>query len=534
MTEISASLPGLQLPVSSQSPPQTSAADLAVKLLQPLAGLMANGESASAEVLSLKETPQSFQLTLRLTLEGGRQTIIQTSSAQALSQGTSVTVTALSDTALALSTLTPLSAPATAPERSPQAPLASAAAKPMSHVDLEQFPVGSLVQGKVISREPAVLSEDSPSHYKLLITLLNSQLPNRQLVVETSLDLPLGSLVSARVQDGQSLRFLPMSHPLEQPALTQQLASQYSRQGSLSGVLSALQSLPLSSLPESLRSSVDRLLGALPGAEQLSSGKGLAQALENSGLFLEARLANGQTGGLNSDMKANLLRLISQLLPGLPSAAPLAAATSNAMSQALPPLARTILGKIDQLNARQQTMRFPLSDRAMPGMEEPADLDSLLKLAAAAIARLQTHQLSSLGQTETTAEGMLQTTWQMEIPLHSNPQLIPLQVRIQHEEPTTPNSKQEPMETQWQIALAFDLAPLGPLQVQAQLTRHQLSSQLWAEQPGTAALIDQELPQLRQRLNDAGLHVDSLVCHQGTPPQPAKAPLEQRWVDETA
>lgn len=520
MTEISASPPGNAIPVSAQSPspslPQTDAASLAVKLLQPLDGLMLSGETASAEVISLKENPQNFQLTLRLTLNNGQQSTVQTSSPLALVQGTKLTVTANSDTDLTL--LTQI----------------GSGTKPMTSLDLQQLPVGSLLQGTVVSSERLPTSEASQATYKLIINLLNTPQAGNQLELQTQLNLPLGSLFSARVQDGQSLSFQPPSSQLGQLALSQHLSNQQSRQGSLSGLLSSLQGLDLQTLPNDLRGSVERLLTALPNAEQLSSSKGMAQALENSGLFLESRLVTGQTSALHNDMKANLLRLISQLLPSLPSAAPFAAASSNNMSQALPPLARNILGKIDQSNSRQQAMSFPLSSRTVPGLDNESDLDSLLKLATAAIARLQTHQLSSLGQTQTTPDGLLLTTWQMEIPMHSNQQLVPLQVRIQHEQPSTPDNKREAMDSQWRISLAFDLDPLGPLQVQAQLLHNRLSSQLWAEQASTAKLIDQELPHLREQLNSAGLDVDELVCHQGTPPQPPKTPLEQRWVDETA
>ncbi|MOA61214.1 Flagellar hook-length control protein FliK [compost metagenome] len=84
------------------------------------------------------------------------------------------------------------------------------------------------------------------------------------------------------------------------------------------------------------------------------------------------------------------------------------------------------------------------------------------------------------------------------------------------------------------MELAFDLEPLGPLQVQAQLAMGSLSSQLWAERVGTADLIDRELPNLRERLLAAGLTVGELACRQGRPPQGNRTTLEQRWVDETA
>lgn len=511
MTEISGSRPIAPSPPASR--PLANAADLAVKLLQPLDGLMASGETAKAEVVGLKEGAQAFQLMLRVTLDNGRQATLQASSPQPVAQGTALAVTALSDTRLALAVL--------------------AGGKPLTSIDLEQLPVGTLLQGKVVSRE-ALPTQAGQTVYKVVVNLLNTALAGSKLSLETPIDLPLGSLLSARVQGDQSLAFLPLSGRLDQLALLQQLGNQQNRQGSLEGLLSALKGLGnQAAMPDGLRGSIDKLLGALPSGEQMSSGKGLMQALENSGLFLESKLLAGQPGALSTDMKANLLRLVSQLLPLLPGSAPLAAASANAMTQALPAFARNILGNIGQSSGRQQAMGFPLPSRMLQAMDGEDDLEALLKLAAAAISRLQTHQLSSLAQSQTGPDGALVTTWQIEVPMRNQHELVPLQVKIQHEEPA-PSGKQEPKETLWRIDLAFDLDPLGPLQVQAQLAHGSLSSQLWAERASTAGMIDRELGNLRERLVAAGLTVGDLACSQGTPPQGPKTSLEQRWVDETA
>jgi hypothetical protein len=66
MSEISSARPLAPTPPNSR--PNAVAADLAVKLLQPLQGLLASGETAKAEVVALKEMAQSFQVILKLTL----------------------------------------------------------------------------------------------------------------------------------------------------------------------------------------------------------------------------------------------------------------------------------------------------------------------------------------------------------------------------------------------------------------------------------------------------------------------------------
>lgn len=155
------------------------------------------------------------------------------------------------------------------------------------------------------------------------------------------------------------------------------------------------------------------------------------------------------------------------------------------------------------------------------------------------MSRLQSHQLSSLEQTGLTDDGRLQTTWQLEIPMRTLQDIVPLQVKFQREEPVEPEpnekrEEREPKQALWRVELAFDLEPLGPLHVQAQLIQGRLSSQLWAERAYTASLIESHLGSLRERLLASGLTVGDLDCHLGTPPQGTKTRLEQRWVDETA
>jgi hypothetical protein len=499
-----------------------AAAEQAIKLLQPLGSLLAVGETANAEVIALKEVAQSFQLLLKLTLANGQQSTVQASSNQPLAQGTALAVTALSQTGLSMALL------------APQAPLQS--------LDLEQLPLGTLLQARVVSSEQQPPNKAQAGLYKVVVNLLNSSLAGTKLSIETPLALPLGSLLSAQVQGAQALSFVPLSSRLDQLALGQQLQTQQERQGSLEGLVKALQSLTNSNTPEGptlsteLRASIDKLLGALPDMQQMRSAKGVAQALSDSGVFLEAKLLEGKSAALPLDLKANLLRLVAQLLPALPNAASsalLAGSNQGSLALALPLFVRNLLGNLGQAGVRQQAGSFPLPSRALQNLDDEGDLGSLLRMAAAAVSRLQTHQLSSVGQSQVGPDGNLLTTWQLEIPMRNQQEIVPLQAKIQREDSPKKTPK-EPGETLWRVELAFDLAPLGPLQVQAQLARGSVSSQLWAELPSTADLIGKELSHLREQLTNAGLSVGELACTQGTPPQGQRTTLEQRWVDETA
>lgn len=234
-----------------------------LKLLQPLEGLIAAGQSAKAEVLSLKQADQTFQLLLKLTLDSGRQTTVQATSNQPLPLGTSLAVTQPSAGNLAITVQ--------------QAIAASVAT--LTRLDTAQLPVGTLLQGKVLTTQLQPQAAGQPTVYRSLVSLLNTALSGSTLSIDSPHPLRIGSLLSALVQGSQSLSFVPLSGRQEQLAIAQQLAAQQSRQASLTGLINALQKLPPSDDTSSeLRATVDKLLAGLPDLQQLSNPKALAQA----------------------------------------------------------------------------------------------------------------------------------------------------------------------------------------------------------------------------------------------------------------
>lgn len=518
-----------------------------LKLMEPREGLLTSGQVASAEVVSLKQLGQDFQLLLKLTLDNGRQTTLPVSSSLPLTPGTSVNVAQGSADTLTISVQD----------------LQKAATNSLTSIDTRQLPAGTLLQGKVLTTQVAAqnvaqLAGQSPgqssggaqlTNYRSIVILLNTALAGTSLTVDSPQPLRVGSLLSAQVQNSQALNFVALPNRLDELALAQQLSTQQSRQGSLQGLITALQNMPPpagdgdgDNLSPSLRASIEQLLADLPDVPQMSTARGVAQALNASGLFMESRLLAGQNPTLVPDMKANLLRLVTQLLPGLPGNVSYdAAAAGNTLARAMPSVLRSAFGTLGLVAPPSDTINFPLPPRTLGHPESKDDLEMLLKLAAGAISRLQSHQLGGLEQTRTHADGTQVTTWQLEIPMRNAHDIVPLQVKVQREETPereehsdAPVQEAKEREKLWRLELAFDLEPLGPLQVQAQLIAGSIASQLWAEREGSAELISSELDNLRARLVACGLNVKELECNRGVPPQGPRAVLEQRWIDENA
>lgn len=512
-----------------------------LKLMEPREGLLTSGQVASAEVVSLKQLGQDFQLLLKLTMDNGRQTTLPVSSSLPLTPGTNVNVAQGSADTLTISVQD----------------LQKAATNSLTSIDTRQLPAGTLLQGKVLTTQVAAqnvaqLAGQSsasapPANYRSIVILLNTALAGTSLTVESPQPLRVGSLLSAQVQNSQALNFVALPNRLDELALAQQLSTQQSRQGSLQGLIAALQNMPPpaadgDNLSPSLRASIAQLLADLPDIPQMTTPRGVAQALNASGLFMESRLLAGQNPTLVPDMKANLLRLITQILPGLPDNASYnAAAAGNTLARAMPSVLRSAFGTLGLVAPPSDPINFPLPPRTLGHPDSKDDLEMLLKLAAGAISRLQSHQLSGLEQTRTHADGTQVTTWQLEIPMRNAHDIVPLQVKVQREETPerdehsdTPVQDAREKEKLWRVELAFDLEPLGPLQVQAQLIAGSIASQLWAEREGSAELISSELGNLRERLVACGLNVKELECNRGVPPQGPRTVLEQRWIDENA
>jgi hypothetical protein len=152
-------------------------------------------------------------------------------------------------------------------------------------------------------------------------------------------------------------------------------------------------------------------------------------------------------------MKADLLKLIAQLTPGLPANTNLnAIIAANTLAQALPSFVRNALGMLGQVSAKpcRAVSRCPTACCCLDG---EGDLEHLLRLAAAAVSRLQSHQLSSLEQTGVTDDGRLLSTWQLEIPMRNLQDIVPLQVKFQREEaPKRTATQRTPRRTRAQTA----------------------------------------------------------------------------------
>jgi len=236
--------------------------------------------------------------------------------------------------------------------------------------------VGQLLQATVLENSAG----------KLLLSV-----GHRQLSSETSLPFKPGQVLSLEVRSlGEQpvlkvLAALQASAASATAAAVRTLLPRYGPSTPLLASLARLDQAPPGSLPAPLAAAVRAVLRELPDRALLSTAQGVKNAVERSGTFLEHRLASaGNTPApvLDSDFKANLLRLLVQLreLPASDSRPPPAAPgrpadPANTGQPPPPPLQRPVplqTGLQQQPGLQRpdlQSPQAPAGDASRPGQD---------------------------------------------------------------------------------------------------------------------------------------------------------------------
>ncbi|RUL62953.1 flagellar hook-length control protein FliK [Dyella dinghuensis] len=238
-------------------------------------------------------------------------------------------------------------------------------------------------------------------------------------------------------------------------------------------------------LPTDLRSALALLEHSMSTPEEVSTPEGLRMAVNRSGLFLEAQLAQAPATDVTTahdDMKGALLRLVA-ILKGQPLA------SEGSDVEVDPPL--LYRGVTPQ-------GRFFLPPELAQTSEATDFLPRLYTDAQAALARLEVAQLQA-----TPAH------WTVEIPVQDTDgaDVLQLLLKQQHSE----------QGESWTFGFSLDLPSLGPIVGELQLRGLRLNVRLWAQHRDTADRLENEFENFRTRLSATGLFLDQLTCQVGLP-----------------
>lgn len=279
-------------------------------------------------------------------------------------------------------------------------------------------------------------------------------------------------------------------------------------------------------LPQTVVDLTRNIVDRLPNAQTLSTADGVKQAVAQSGLFLEARLAQGiqqpthqqnilpLTASIPMDFKGGLLGLLVSLL-NLIKATPSnpASAAMNTPSTHLPPVAShnpaVAQATLNQSMNLQQALR------------------ELLRSVESGVARLQLNQLVSSAPEE---DG--KRSWIMELPMRNGEHIDLIQLHLEKEKKQQGKKK----AVLWTVTLSLTPKGLGPVQVRVSLANNIINTSFWSENPQASTFIKENLPILKNRYREVGLSVGTLNAHEGRAPTPTSADeyLHHTLLDEKA
>lgn len=237
-------------------------------------------------------------------------------------------------------------------------------------------------------------------------------------------------------------------------------------------------------LPPYLRSALALLEHSMSTPRELAAGDGLRQAVNRSGMFLEAQLAHAPATDANTahdDMKGAMLRLVA-ILKGQ------ATLGESSDDEVDPPL--LYRGVMPQ-------GRLPLPPDLLSTNDATEFLPRLYTDVQAALARLEVAQLQANPN-----------HWIVEIPVQDEDGADVLQLSLKHEQEAGQD---------WTMGFSLDLPSLGPIVGELQLRGLRLSVRLWAQHRDTVDRLEAQFDDVRKRLDATGLFLDQLTCQFGLP-----------------
>jgi hypothetical protein len=309
-----------------------------------------------------------------------------------------------------------------------------------------------------------------------------------------------------------------------QAALANLITAAAIAQDGLSGLFADLTAAQGAlSLPDALKPVIQQALASQPPLNAHVTGSELQAAVTNSGLFLEAQLAQGLGGNtvpaVTTDFKAVLLQLaqgLGALLEADPAAVallaegsvpPPAGSSSLARSGGRPP--PPLRGGV----TLGQSAASPLIDPQIPEDRLVRVLDHGVR---SALARLELSQAASAKLDDGSS------FWKFELPVAAPDGPAMAQFEISRDAPGHGGGGDA--SATWRTRFAVNVTPSGPVQAELALSGDTLHVTLWADDTDTRALLASDRAALVDALRAEGLSEAAVRIAPGAPtPPPAPA-----------
>lgn len=364
-----------------------------------------------------------------------------------------------------------------------------------------------------------ILDQEQPAAPKLPINLQAAsalQSPtNAQRPASAAVSL-LGGLIGALqggLDDG-AVSPAPQAVSAPQTALNNRILAAQSIQNSLAPLFADLDQALQSSragLPPDVAEAMDAVLKFRLTPDKGLDGQAIQNAMKNSGIFLEAKLAQTPSAApaLAPDMKSTLLRLQTALAGQFANVATMALETTSK---------RPALPRRDQALQAQSPALSTLHE-GMPLEQLGAQL---LRETREAIERVHVLQLANLDPTQNinlgAAQSALPHSLVFELPVAVGQHTTVAQFAIQEEKrDNTEQASEEDRGPAWRMRFSLETPDMGRLHGSVRLQDHRVDVNLWAEERQSFAVLHQQLPHLRERLRAAQLDIGEMHCINGSP-----------------
>ncbi len=313
----------------------------------------------------------------------------------------------------------------------------------------------------------------------------------------------------------------PSPRALAGPLLGPALANQNSLAPLLANLRAVAGGEVLLVLPKPLLTLIESVLAqTVPAERRAPTAEVLKQAVARSGVFLEARQAQGQPAPPQGDLKANLQALRAALAPLVAALAETPA--PKAEIAAKPAEAATTIGATDPSIRPAPPRRDgpliaqPAAEPSLSAGDKPlAVTQTLLEQTESALDRLTLSQFASLPLEAARQDPNQSQRLLTEIPLafQSGTAIMPLRIEKEPE-------RREAGVTEgplWRVRFALDVEPMGPLQGVVTLQGRKVGVTLWAEREETSRMLRGAAPDLESALAHARFENGTVDIHTGQP-----------------
>jgi hypothetical protein len=234
-------------------------------------------------------------------------------------------------------------------------------------------------------------------------------------------------------------------------------------------------------IAETLKQLAQEILRSIPLKTQLTEPTQLKQSVDQSGLFLETKLAQLLSGAdgasLKEDLKLKLVKFV-QLL----------------------------------------TVEIEAQAQQKSALDNTAILKEALQKAHAALAKLTLDQFQSLPRDESA-----KLAWVLELPFFHEQKADTVQIEIEQDKQGAQDNDQK----NWAVSITITPPELATIHCKISCYDGSVNTRFWSDAADTVEKINTHLDYLKQQFEQKGLKTGFMEAHQGkpSPTDSAKKPL---------